>query len=176
MSLLIQYLVKLTISLAIVWLFYQFVLRRLTFYNSNRCYLLAYTLLSFFIPFINISTLFENRSNEIFQFMPSVHQYTIELEEATQCPAPIWSTFDKWDLIAFGLITVAGFLFIRFVISYFSFLRIQRKAKLISEDGVKIYQVNENIIPFSFGNSIFINSNLHAPSELEEIVKHEFVH
>src|SRR5436189_6483896 len=108
MSLLIQYLVKLSISLAIVWLFYQFILRRLTFYNSNRWYLLAYTLLSFFIPFINISIVIGNNSganNGLIQFIPSVHQYTIALEEASNCPAPIWSTsYDKWDWIGFALI------------------------------------------------------------------------
>ena len=176
MSLLIQYLVKLTISLAAVWLFYQFILRRLTFYNSNRWYLLAYTLLSFFIPFVNISSLIENKSNGIIQFVPSVYQYTVELEDASNCPAPIWSGYDKWDFIAFGLMAVAGLLFLRFVISYFSFRKIQRKAKLISKDGVKIYQVDENIIPFSFGRSIFINSKLHTEAELTEIVRHEFVH
>src|SRR6185503_11462555 len=176
MSLLIQYLVKLTISLAAVWLFYQFILRRLTFYNSNRWYLLAYTLLSFFIPFVNISSLIENKSNGIIQFVPSVYQYTVELEDASNCPAPIWSGYDKWDFIAFGLMAVAGLLFLRFVISYFSFLKIQSKAKLISNEGVKIYQVDENIIPFSFGNSIFINSKLHSEAELTEIVRHEFVH
>ncbi len=177
MSLLIQYLVKLTISLAVVWLFYQFILRRLTFYNSNRWYLLGYTLLSFLIPFINISSIIQTSSNDVIQYVPSVHQYTIALEEASHCPIPIWSTnYDKWDFIAFGLITVAGLLLIRFAISYISFLNIQRKAKLISEGGVKIYQVDENIMPFSFGNSIFINSSLHTEAELEEIVRHEFVH
>ncbi len=179
MSILIQYLVKLTISLAIVWLFYQFVLRRLTFYNSNRWYLLAYTLLSFFIPFINISPFVENNTSTrgLIQIIPLVNQYTSVLEEASNCPAPIWSTnYDKWDFIAFGLMLVAAVLFIRFVMGYFSFIRIQRKAKLISADGVKIYQVDDNIIPFSFGNSIFINSTLHTETELEEIVRHEFVH
>jgi Zn-dependent protease with chaperone function len=39
-----------------------------------------------------------------------------------------------------------------------------------------IYQVNENIIPFSFGNSIFINRQLHSEDELREIIRHEFVH
>ncbi len=177
MSLLIQYLVKLTISLAVVWLFYQFILRRLTFYNSNRWYLLGYTLLSFFIPFINISSLLENKSTGFIQLVPSVHEYTMALEEASDCPVPIWSTsYDKWDFVAFGLMVIAGILFIRFAISYLSFLSIKRNAKLISNDRVKIYQVNDDIIPFSFGNSIFINSNLHTESELQEIVRHEFVH
>ena len=180
MSLLIQYLVKLSISLAIVWLFYQFILRRLTFYNTNRWYLLAYTLLSFFIPFINISIVLGNNSsanNGLIQFIPSVHQYTIALEEASNCPAPIWSTsYDKWDWIGFALIIGAGILLIRFIIRYISFIRIRNRSKLISSDGIKIYQVDQSIIPFSFGKSVFINSNLHTEDELREIVRHEFVH
>ena len=180
MSLLIQYLVKLSISLAIVWLFYQFILRRLTFYNSNRWYLLGYTLLSFFIPFIDISTILGNNSganNGLIQFIPSVHQYTIALEEASDCPVPIWSTsYDKWDLTAFALMIGAAILLLRFIIRYFSFIRIRNRSKLISEDGIKIYQVDESIIPFSFGKSVFINSNLHTEDELREIVRHEFVH
>ena len=180
MSLLIQYLVKLSISLAIVWLFYQFILRKLTFYNSNRWYLLAYTLLSFFIPFINISSILGNNSgskNELIQFIPSVHQYTIALEEASHCPVPIWSTsYDKWDWTAFALMIGAGILLLRFIVRYISFIRIRNRSKLISEDGIKIYQVDESIIPFSFGKSVFINSNLHTEDELREIVRHEFVH
>jgi beta-lactamase regulating signal transducer with metallopeptidase domain len=178
MSLLIQYLVKLSISLAIVCLFYQFVLRRLTFYNNNRWYLLFFTAISFFIPFINISFIQDNASqNGLIQFIPSVHQYTLELEQASHCPAPIWSTqYDKWDWTAFALMAGAAFLFIRFVIRYISFIRIRSKAELISDDEIKIYQVDESIIPFSFGNAVFINCNQHSSEELEEIVRHEFVH
>ncbi|HEY5967731.1 MAG TPA: M56 family metallopeptidase [Chitinophagaceae bacterium] len=180
MSLLIQYLVKLSLSLAIVWLFYQFILRKLTFYNSNRLYLLTYTLLSFFIPYINISIILGNNNganNALIQFIPSVHQYTIALEEASHCPEPIWSTiYDKWDWTAFALMIGAGILLLRFIVRYISFIRIRNRSKLISEDGIKIYHVDESIIPFSFGKSVFINSNLHTEDELREIVRHEFVH
>jgi len=180
MSLLIQYLVKLSISLSIVWLFYQFILRRLTFYNSNRWYLLGYTLLSFFIPFINISSLIGNTGgteNRIIQFIPSVHQYTTALEEASHCPIPIWSTqYDKWDWTAFALMIGAAILLLRFIIRYISFVRIRHRSELISGDGIKIYQVDKEIIPFSFGNAVFINRNQHSEEELKEIVRHEFVH
>ena len=180
MSLLIQYLVKLSISLSIVWLFYQFILRRLTFYNSNRWYLLGYTLLSFFIPFINISSVIGNASgseNNIIQFIPSVHEYTTALEEASHCPIPIWSTqYDKWDWTAFALMIGAAILLLRFIIRYISFVRIRHRSELISDDGIKIYQVDKGIIPFSFGNAVFINRNQHSEQELKEIVRHEFVH
>jgi len=142
--------------------------------------LLAYTLLSFLIPFIDISTILGNNSgvnNEFIQFIPSVHQYTIALEEASQCPVPIWSTsYDKWDWTAFILLIGAGILLLRFIVRYISFIRIRNRSRLISADGIKIYQVDESIIPFSFGKSVFINSNLHTEDELREIVRHEFVH
>ncbi|HEY6504083.1 MAG TPA: M56 family metallopeptidase, partial [Chitinophagaceae bacterium] len=180
MTILITYLLKLSFSLALVWLFYQVVLRRLTFYNSNRWYLLGYTLLSFLIPLINISPLLESNravTNEFVQFIPSVHQYTTALEEASQCPVPIWSTnYDKWDWMAFGLMAGAGIFFLRFITRCISFFRMRQKAKLVSAGGMKLYQVNENIIPFSFGNAVFINSELHTEAELQEIIGHEFVH
>jgi len=47
---------------------------------------------------------------------------------------------------------------------------------MISQDGIRIYQVDAPIIPFSFGDSIFINQHQHSLEELEEIIRHEFVH
>ena len=42
MPILILYLFKLFVSLGIVFLFYQLVLRRVTFYNANRWYLVGF--------------------------------------------------------------------------------------------------------------------------------------
>ena len=41
---------------------------------------------------------------------------------------------------------------------------------------MKLYEVNDPIIPFSFGNSIFINRRQHTEPELQEIIRHEFVY
>jgi hypothetical protein len=38
------FLLKLSVSLAVVWSFYQVMLRRLTFHGLNRWYLLGYTM------------------------------------------------------------------------------------------------------------------------------------
>ena len=67
-------------------------------------------------------------------------------------------------------------MFIRLAIQYFSISRIRSKAKLLLDHPIKVYQVDANIIPFSFGNSIFINQDLHAEEELKEIIRHEFIH
>ena len=57
-----------------------------------------------------------------------------------------------------------------------SFRKMMRKAEWIPAEGMNIYQINEAIIPFSFGNSIFINSTQHTENELREIIRHEFIH
>jgi len=180
MAILIQYLVKLSISLAIVWLFYQLVLRRLTFYNSNRWYLLGYSLLCFFIPFINISPVLESNdanANGFVRLIPSVQQYTTGLDDFSNTTAPLWSTsFDKWDWIALTIMIGAAIMLLRFAFRFISYLRMRRRAELVFVEQMWLYQVNENIIPFSFGNAVFINKQLHSETELQEIIRHEFVH
>jgi hypothetical protein len=137
-------------------------------------------LLSFFIPFINVSQVLEKSEiadTPIVSIIPSLNQYTTALQEASHCPVPIWSTrYDKWGWMAFIVITGAVLLFIRFGIRFLSFLRLKRKSTLVYDKTVRLYQVDENIIPFSFGNAVFINSGLHSETELQEIIRHEFIH
>ena len=67
-------------------------------------------------------------------------------------------------------------LLLRMAIQFFLLQAMKRTAKLITADRIRFYQVDKNIIPFSFGNSIFINQQLHTEAELKEIIRHEFVH
>ncbi len=180
MPVLFLYLVKLSISLGIVYLFYQLVLRRLTFYNSNRWYLIGYTLLSFLIPFINITPVLENNSfnqSDVVQMIPAVERYTSPIQnEAGGSFFTSFAEWSEWDWISLALLTGTAILLLRFTIRVISFYQMRRKAELVSVNGVKLYQVNRNIIPFSFGNAVFINNKLHSEEELQDIIRHEFVH
>jgi beta-lactamase regulating signal transducer with metallopeptidase domain len=180
MSFLIQYLFKLFICLAVVYLFYKLVLRKLTFYNWNRWYLLGYSLICFLIPFINITPVLQSNQltgNDMVQIIPAVEVYTGNIETISDCPAPVWSsTWSKWDWALLVLCIGALLLLARLAIRYYSFYRLKRGAELIGNDGMKLYQVNKPIMPFSFGDSIFINRHLHDENELQEIIRHEFVH
>jgi TonB-dependent SusC/RagA subfamily outer membrane receptor len=166
-----QYLLKLSISLAVVYLFYALVLRRLTFHTWNRWYLLGYSLLAFFIPFINISPMLERgawNENTMVQLIPVMGNY-----EAVAKPA---NTIDGWMVCLLMLIVGVAFMLVRLLLQYLSFRYIRKSSKLISDGSVKIYQVDKQIIPFSFGRSIFINQDQHSEHELKEIIRHEFIH
>jgi beta-lactamase regulating signal transducer with metallopeptidase domain len=179
MPILIDYIFKLFLSLAVVYLFYRFVLRKLTFYNCNRWYLILYSFACFLIPFININPVLENSNQaaRLVNLIPSMEKYTSQIERVTVCPTPIWSVnWDKWDWALLVFVIGAGFLLVRFCIRFISFFRMRRNASLIASDKMKLYHVENDIIPFSFGNSIFINPRLHNESELKEIIRHEIVH
>lgn len=168
------YLFKLSLSLALVYLFYRLLLRRLTFYNHNRWYLLGYSLLCFVIPFIDISSALEQTPQFEKGFagmIPVIDRLATTKEEVPQPGHWNW-----WNVLFNVVVSGVAIMLLRLAIQVYSFSRMRGKAKLVSADKVKFYQVDKNIIPFSFGNSIFVNQSLHSVDELREIVRHEFVH
>jgi len=172
MPALFSYLLKLSVSLAVVFLFYHFVLRKLTFYCWNRWYLFIYTIACLFIPFIDISSvLHRNQWTDI-----TIVQWIPVLNEPSKTNNASPASFNYWNLTAILLISGIVFMLCRLLIQLISFRRMMKKAELISGEELKVYQVNDSIIPFSFGNSVFINRNLHTAEELQEIIRHEFVH
>lgn len=168
------YLLKLSVSLAVVFLFYYFILRKLTFYNHNRWYLLAYTVLSFLIPFINISPVLENNNwqqNQVITWIPVIGNGS----QAAHA-SPHDSGLDVWT----GLLLVLGtgilIMIVRLAIQLLSLRRLLKKAVPISSEGISLYQLDGDISPFSFGNSIYLNKNKHQEEELAAIIRHEIVH
>lgn len=173
MPYLAQYFIKLSIGLGVVYLFYALVLRRLTFYNWNRWYLLGYSILALLIPFVNISPVLENHdwgNIYVVQIVPVMGAYTAR-ESAGPSVAVI-----AWSVLAIILGIGIVIMLLRLLIQYTSYRRVKRSAALLSDDAVKVYQVDKDIVPFSFGNSIFINHHRYDETELKEIIRHEFIH
>jgi hypothetical protein len=167
----LQYIVKWSIALCAVFLFYRFVLRPLTFYQWNRRYLVAYSIVALFIPFINLYTYVPEKQlqqNQLVKFIPVIN--------IGQQQTASTGNIDPW-LIG-GVLMLAGSLFLlaRLAIQWISLLRIRRNATRIYHPEAKVYHVNENVIPFSFGDAIYVNTSLHTEEELNDIILHEFVH
>lgn len=172
---LIIYLLKCQICLAIVWLFYQLLLRRLTFYTMNRWYLLGYAYLSFLLPLVHIVLPQEGTdtgTDQVISYIPVIIGRPAVKEKA--------AVFTGWDILLCALALGALYLAARLLIRWLSLRRIGREATLlqgiVQDEAVMVYQVDKPIIPFSFGKAIYINPGLHTAKELEEIVLHEYVH
>ena len=173
MPVIIDYILKLSICLTVVYLFYQLLLRRLTFYNWNRWYLLGYSVLSFIIPLVDVMPELQKKEldrSTLVQLIPA-----LGFGPAGD-KANFFEAFTTWDWVMIVGVLGSVILLIRFLIMFFSFLKIKNSAQLISDDHTRIYQLEGELRPFSFGNAIFVNTELHSGEELEEIIRHEFVH
>lgn len=172
-----DYILKLSISLAIVFMLYWFVLRNLTFYKWNRVYLVVYTMLCFLIPFIDLMPAIHSSGADnitIVNIIPVLQAATVQLPAT-----PIGIQTTAWSLqhiLLIAVVAVSLVLLLRMLIQFISLKRIIKQAHLVSDKGVKLYHLDKDIMPFSFGNSIFINPQLHNENDLHEIIRHEFVH
>ncbi|HTL07886.1 MAG TPA: M56 family metallopeptidase, partial [Chitinophagaceae bacterium] len=169
----LPYILKLSISLALVYIFYRAVLRPLTFYQWNRFYLLCYALLSFVIPFVNIAAwLPAENSHPLVNLIP-----VISSAGALDKEGDFSKVFTVSNGIMFLLTAGMLLMLLRMLLQYRSLRRIRQQAVLLSaKDGISLYETNAAVGPFSFGNGIYINRQMHSATELEQIIQHEFVH
>lgn len=169
------YLIKLSISLSLIYLFYLLFLRRLTFHTWNRWYLLIYPAAAFLLPLIDISGWLPQQTAA----QPALIRYVPVLDglEKAGLPAvPATTGINHTLLLTAVLITGSVLMLLRSGWQYLSLLQLRSTAQLIMDNGIKVYQVNKPIVPFSFGRSVYINQALHEQNELKEIIRHEFVH
>ncbi|HEV2354650.1 MAG TPA: M56 family metallopeptidase [Puia sp.] len=169
------FLFKLSLSLGLVWCFYQAVLRRLTFYRFNRLYLVGYTLVSFLIPMIDVGPLLADRPAgdvDMLRFIPAIGGSAtgarVLMDQSAGLPA--------WTIVSWILIAGTALMLTRLCVRWFSLLRLRHRATPIDGKGMKVFQVDDPVIPFSFGNAIYINRHLHSEKEWDDIILHEYVH
>lgn len=161
-----------------VYLFYKTTLRGLTFYSANRWYLLLLSLFCFLLPLIDIGELLEptqmNRAIVI-QAIPAVNEF-VGLSGAAAAEASREPGFSVWDAAMALWLAGSLVLLVRLLISYLSYRTLREKAQPVYYKGIRLFQVDAPILPFSFGNAIYLNQQRHTEAELKEIIRHELVH
>ena len=110
----------------------------------------------------------ELQQNNFVQIIPSLQQ--IQLVQQQEA---FWNAGTIMLAIFTGGVLIMG---IRVLLQLISLKRIKAKATLLNSGEVKLYHINESIVPFSFHDAIYINKELHTEVELKEIIRHEFVH
>jgi len=129
MPVFIIYLLKLSISLSVTWLFYQSMLRRLTFYNLNRWYLLGYSLLSFIIPLIDIGAFLpeDKWQGSLVLYLPLIAG---DGKTAVRDPG-LFARLGPWDFLLGTLLAGSVILLIRLLVRWRSLRRVRRQARLM---------------------------------------------
>lgn len=171
----LDYMLKLSACYAAAYLFYKLVLSKLTSYKSNRFYLLFTSLLAFVFPLIKLDVLMQPETigrSAIINKIPALN-----LTQAANEIIPV----ENSDNISFIItsIFIAGVVIclVHFILQLLSFKKLTAKASLLNTQfGIKLYQLDMDVMPFSFGNAIYLNQQKHTVTELDDIIKHESVH
>ncbi|WP_293304354.1 M56 family metallopeptidase [Pedobacter sp. UBA5917] len=168
----LYYLLEANLYLILFYGFYRLSLHRETFYSLNRYYLIFSSILAFILPFFQLG----------FLKAPVIEQINIVSTE-TADPVQVTEnltikpyqtgifTFDN-IIIAVYILVVTVFL----IKLFFGLSKIIRMLKLPSlklENGVKVIDLKDSKIAFSFFNLLFLDPLL---PEKSTIIKHELVH
>jgi hypothetical protein len=151
---------------------YYLILRRLTFYNVNRLFLVLGIIFSTLYPFINLTDFFHSQQQlnpEVVAFVPQLNQ-----EVNSWLPSALITKY--WPFISIVLYAGAALMALRLVGQFLSLYVMHKKSKpgAIADFPVRI--LNEPVGPFSFWQTVYINPNLHQAQELETIIAHENIH
>ncbi len=161
--------VKASGLIGIFYLAYILLLRKETFFNSNRWFLLAGLITSVILPLVVFTkivwvdptpTTFD--WSNIPMTTPTVENEGIEI---------------NWYLVLALVysIGILGFL-AKFALDFYSLSKVLKGKTIQQQADFKFIDVNENIAPFSYFNSIVYNSSLYSATELGNILEHEKVH
>ena len=171
------YLIQVNIALALFYLLYVVVLKRDTFLRLRRFYFLSAIAFSLLYPFWSIPVLgdfwisfFMPGNAEALILIGEPSAVVIE-EDAGNAAGIPWSKVISLVYIIFTFAFV-----LRFMGQLLSILRMNMRSERGVITGVPVYQLKDDIAPFSFFNRIFIHSEKHSEAELSQILLHEQTH
>jgi beta-lactamase regulating signal transducer with metallopeptidase domain len=170
----VTYLLKSSGLLATFFLAYHFLLRKETFFTSNRWFLLSGLATSILLPLFFIKKIVYVESPKIaLPVATKNNDLPIIIDKAT----PITTESIDWLQILFIVYgIVATILIIKVFIDLISLAKLLRKQTIQKQEDLSYININQDIAPFSFFNYIVFNSNLYSQEELESILLHEKIH
>ncbi|MNX43273.1 BlaR1 peptidase M56 [compost metagenome] len=158
--------------LVLFYFAYFFLLRKETFFNSNRWFLLAGLVTSVILPFVVYTKIVwvDPAPTPVMNYAAGYipHTYTTIPEESFEI---------NWDYVALAIYGI-GFLalIIKFAADFYSLNSVLKGKEVQREEDFKFIDIEENIAPFSYFDYIVYNSSMFTASELESIIEHEKVH
>lgn len=173
----IEYIIKSTISLTILYLCCLVLIKKSTNYKTNRILLLSFVLYSLIIPLLNFSFnsqqivqtqyLYHTFSNIVYNYIPP----TKDSEELG-----VYSNFTNISILLYSLVTFV--LFARFLYNLCVLISQTVTSERILYNGQEFVLVNKkSSSPYSFFQTIFINRDAFNNGNIDnDLVLHEIAH
>ncbi|AWK06102.1 peptidase M56 [Flavobacterium crocinum] len=168
---------------------YISLLRKETFFNSSRWFLIAGLITAVVLPFVVYTKIIWIQPPPVQNPDPVITEQTINSIPAetsniisyepqyTPIVTEEKSIEIDWNLVLIAVygIGFTAFMF-KFALDFYSLNSVLKGKKVEQQEDFKFIDVNENIAPFSYFDYIVYNSSLYTSAELESILEHEKVH
>ena len=178
---LLVYIIQVNMALVLFYLLYLLLFKSDTFLQIRRFYFLSAIVFSLVYPLFVVPGL-----SDVWNFR-TVEPQTVETSVTMETP-----TFEMWvdeperavtlsnipwkEILILLYIGVTLFLVFRFLWQLISILRIRLKSEKTTVSDIVVYNLKDDITPFSFFGMICINSDMHSEKELAQIIIHEHTH
>ncbi|WP_239970528.1 M56 family metallopeptidase [Confluentibacter citreus] len=171
----IAYFIQVAAFQLVFLMIYDAFLKKETFFNWNRIYLLSTAILSVVIPFIRLEAFKNTIPQQYIVNLPEViigntltSQNTIQLDTVIIESKPFWT----WENVLYLGITLAALLFAFKIAKVILMLIKNPKSKF---GNLLIINLLNSNAAFSFFNYIFLGDHLNE-TDKDAILKHEMVH
>ena len=167
------YIIKLSVCLAMFWIFYKVLLERESFHHFKRIYLLLSLVFSLLIPLITFTSYIESPATPLSAIFSSDSVIML----STETPSDI-STINYFPHILFGIyvagVVVFAIQFFRNIIKLWGRISNNQKRNF---NGITRVLLHEKVSPHTFFNYIFYNRKQLENDEIpEEVHWHEETH
>lgn len=162
-----DYLLKASGIVIILFLFYYIFLKNETFFKSIRSYFLVGLLIVVSIPLIEIPVYIESIATQL---------NTLDFQEITTTQFIEESTIDWIQIFTYIYLFGVAFFSVKFLIQLISLGYLLSKYPLIRQGNYYYVETSKNVSPFSFFTIIIYNKSQFSMDELEQIINHEKAH
>ena len=162
------YFIKASALIVLFYLAYMLLLRKETFFTTNRWFLLLGLITSTILPLFFIS--------KIVWIEPSIASFdwsNIPVTTSVAAPEP---KINWYLMLAYAYFIGIVISFLKLVFDFNSLIKLLKGKTMQKHGNFKLIDIAENIAPFSYFNYIVYNSSLYTAVELENILEHEKVH
>lgn len=172
------YLLQMLITSGLLYGYYHFVLRNKKFHRYNRFYLLASTVMSITIPFLNIPVYFSESETNSSVVLQTLTNFSISGNNVVMdIPVAETSWFTLENVMLVFYVLIASFVLLRILLSLFKIRSILKNNVVEKLDRIYFINTTEPGTPFSFFRWLFWNKKIELESEKgEQIFRHELFH
>ena len=174
----VQYAFESGTCMAVMFGIYWLFIRKETYFQFNRIYLLSTVALSCLIPLgnFNLNGLL-NEASAVSIITSLGKAISIPEVTITEGSRKGFSIYNNWpQLIIWIYMLGASFLLFRIIIGIVKIDRMKKTGKTIYHDNYSVVYITQHFAPYSYFRTIFINENLIDHTEKRQIIDHELIH